>query len=131
MGSCSLRRNKVGGWFDLVGHEFWVWSTLDVGTASLKFRQFKSAVCDAFVVILFLRRLRGCSLLCRGLRGMCWGLGLLCIVGLVGGAWLFGWVRGCWWLIICYVHVFCLHARVRLQRLVVLLGVWSFDLVRM
>ena len=42
----------------------------------------------------------------------CWGLGLLvfglCIVGLVGEAWLFGWVRGCWWLIICYIHVFCL-----------------------
>ena len=33
----------------------------------------------------------------------------LCVIGLVGGAWLFGWV-----LIICYVHVFCLHARVRL-----------------
>ena len=63
----------------------------------------------------------------------CWGLGLLvfglCIVGLVGGAWLFGWVRGCWWLIICYVHVFCLCAHVWLQQLVALLGVWSFDLV--
>ena len=65
----------------------------------------------------------------------CWDLELLvfglCIVELVGGAWLFGWVQGCWWLIICYVHVFCLHARVRLQRLVVLLGVWFFDLVCM
>ena len=28
-------------------------STLDGGAASLKFRQFKSAVCDAFGVILF------------------------------------------------------------------------------
>ena len=53
-------KNKVGGWLDLVGHEFWVWSTLDGGTASLKFRQFKSAVCDAFGVILFLRSLLGC-----------------------------------------------------------------------
>ena len=54
-GCCSLYRNKVRGWPDLVGHEFWVWSTLVGGTASLKFRQFKSAVCDAFGVILFLR----------------------------------------------------------------------------
>ena len=53
MGSCSLGINKVGGWLDLVGHKFWVWFTLGVGTASLKFRQFKSAVCDAFRVILF------------------------------------------------------------------------------
>ena len=35
-------------------------ATLGVGTASLKFRQFKSAVCDAFRMILFLRRLLGC-----------------------------------------------------------------------
>ena len=56
-----------------------MWSTLDGGTASLKFRQFTSAVCDAFGVILFLRSLRGCSLLCRGLQEM-W---LLCgVLGL-------------------------------------------------
>ena len=63
----------------------------------------------------------------------CGGIGLLvfglCIVELVGGVWLFGWVRGYWWLIISYVHVVCLHAHVRLQRLVALLGVWSFYLV--
>ena len=48
LGCCSLWRNKVKGWPDLVGHKFWVCSTLGVGTASLKLRQFKSAVCDAF-----------------------------------------------------------------------------------
>ena len=55
-----------------------MWSRLGAGTASLKFRQFKSAVCDAFGVILFLRSLQGCSLLCRGLREMwfaLWGAG--------------------------------------------------------
>ena len=31
-----------------MGHELWVWPCLGGGTASLKFRQFKSAVCDAF-----------------------------------------------------------------------------------
>ena len=34
-----------------MGHEIWVWPCLDGGTASLKFRQFKSAVCDAFGVV--------------------------------------------------------------------------------
>ena len=48
LGSCSLWRNKVVSWPDLVGHEFWVWSSLGASTVSLKFRQFKSAVCDAF-----------------------------------------------------------------------------------
>ena len=57
-----------------------------------------------------------------------WGC-LFLAFGLMGRAWLFGWMWGCWSLIICYVHVFCLHARVRLQRLVALLGVWSSDLV--
>ena len=33
-----------------MGHEFWVWPCLGGGTASVKFRQFKSAVCDAFGV---------------------------------------------------------------------------------
>ena len=51
--SCCLGINKVEGWLDLVGHEFWVWPCLGGGTASLKFRQFKSAVCDAFGVIIF------------------------------------------------------------------------------
>ena len=56
-----------------------MWSSLGAGTASLKFRQFKSAVCDAFWDdLVFLRSLRGCSLLCRGLRDMwfaLWGAG--------------------------------------------------------
>ena len=62
--------NKVVGWLDLVGHEFWVWPCLGRGTASLKFRQFKSAVCDAFGVILFWGPLRGvvCLWGCRALE---------------------------------------------------------------
>ena len=82
-----------------------MWSNLGAGTASLKLRQFKSAVCDAFGVILFLRSLWECTLLCRGLREMrfaLWDAGVLgllvfglCIVGLMGGAWLFGWMWGC------------------------------------
>ena len=36
-----------------MGHTFWVWPCLGGGTTSLKFRQFKSAVCDAFGVIYF------------------------------------------------------------------------------
>ena len=57
--SCCLRINKVEGWLDLVGHEFWVWPCLGGGTASLKLRQFKSAVCDAFGVIFALDGLWG------------------------------------------------------------------------
>ena len=72
-----------------------------MGTASLKFRQFKSAVCDAFWGDFdFLRSCGG--VVC--LFGICgaWGLPCemlgflgylffdLCIVGLMGGAWLFG-----------------------------------------
>ena len=57
-----------------------------------------------------------------------WGC-LFLAFELMGRAWLFGCMRGHWWLIICYVHVFCLHVHVQLQRLVALLGVWSFDLV--
>ena len=64
MGSCSLGINKVGGWLDLVGHEFRVWLCLGGGTASLKFRQFKSAVCDAFGVIFILEVCGGVVLLC-------------------------------------------------------------------
>ena len=33
---------------------FWVWPYLCGGTASLKFRQFNSAVCDAFGVFCFI-----------------------------------------------------------------------------
>ena len=44
--------SKVEGWLGPMGYEFWVWPYLGVVTASLKFRQFKSAVCDAFGVIL-------------------------------------------------------------------------------
>ena len=51
---CCLGINKVEGWLDLVEHEFWVWPCLGRGTASLKLRQFKSAVCDAFGVIFVL-----------------------------------------------------------------------------
>ena len=64
MGSCSLGINKVEGWLDLVGHEFRVWLCLGGGTASLKFRQFKSAVCDAFGVIFILEVRGGVVLLC-------------------------------------------------------------------
>ena len=49
-------------------YEFWVWPCLGGGTASLKFRQFKSVVCDAFGVILCFGGFvggGGCSLLCR------------------------------------------------------------------
>ena len=44
--------SKVEGWLGLMGYEFWVWPYLGGVTASLKFRQFKSAVFDAFGVIL-------------------------------------------------------------------------------
>ena len=57
--------SKVEGWLSLMGYEFCVWPYLGGVTASLKFRQFKSAVCDAFGVILCFGGLRGCSLLCR------------------------------------------------------------------
>ena len=98
LGSCSLRRNKVGGWLDLVGHEFWVWSNLDVGTASLKLRQFKSAVCDAFGMFVEVKfALYGvcgvCSLLCGvlGLRATCF-LPMYCWVG----GWGLVYLAGCW-----------------------------------
>ena len=47
-----------------MGHELWVWPCLGGGTASLKFRQFKSAVCDAFGVIFVLGACEGCGLFC-------------------------------------------------------------------
>ena len=46
--------DKVGGWNDLGELRFWVWPYLCGGTASLKFRQFNSAVCDAFGVFCYL-----------------------------------------------------------------------------
>ena len=73
-----------------------------MGTASLKFRQFKSAVSDALGVVMFLSSLRGCSLLmgvCRRWGFALWDAGVLgllvfrlCIVGLMGGV---GYFAGC------------------------------------
>ena len=90
MGSCALAINKVGGWLDLVGHEFWVWPCLGGGTAGLKFRQFKSTVCDAFGVISVLGVCGGvvCFVGCRGIRVTCclidgWGLVIWLNVGLL------------------------------------------------
>ena len=58
--------SKVEGWLSPMGYEFWVWPYLGGVTASLKFRQFKSAVCDAFWGdFMFWGVCRGCSLLCR------------------------------------------------------------------
>ena len=54
--SCCLSLNKVGGWCDLVGLNFWVWLYLCGGTANFKFRQFTSAVYDAFGVVFFVFR---------------------------------------------------------------------------
>ena len=47
-----------------------------MGAASLRFRQFKSAVCDAFGVIFVLGACEGCSLFmgCQGIRVTCFGL---------------------------------------------------------
>ena len=68
--SCCLGINKIEGWLDLVGCELWVWPCLGGGTASLKFRQFKSAVCDAFGVIFVLGGL-------WGVWFVLWGVGAL------------------------------------------------------
>ena len=64
-----------------MGHEFWVWPCLGGGTASLKFSQFKSAVCDAFGVISVLEVCGGvvCLMGCRGIRVTCVGL-LCCLI---------------------------------------------------
>ena len=64
-----------------MGHEFWVWPCLGWGTASLKFRQFKSAVCDAFGVVFVLGACEGCGLFvgCQGIRVTCFGL-LGCLI---------------------------------------------------
>ena len=69
--SCCLGINKVEGWLDPVGHELWVFPCLGRGTACLKFRQFKSAVCDAFgVIFCFGGYLWGdvCFVGCRGIE---------------------------------------------------------------
>ena len=47
---CCLGITKVKGYWELVVLGFWVWSNLCGGTASLKFRQLDSAVCDALGV---------------------------------------------------------------------------------
>ena len=51
------------------------------GTASLKFRQSESAVCDAFWVIFVLEVCGGvvCFAGCRGIRVTCFGL-LGCLI---------------------------------------------------
>ena len=68
--------NEVEGLLDLVGHEFWVWPCLGGGAASLKFRQFKSAVFDAFGVVFVLGVCVGCGLFCgvSGITVTCFGL---------------------------------------------------------
>ena len=48
--ACCLGGSKVWGWYDCGTLDFWVWPYLGGGTTSLKFRQFKSAVCDALEV---------------------------------------------------------------------------------
>ena len=59
-----------------MGHEFWVWPCLGGGTGSLKFRQFKSAVCDAFGVIFCFEGL-------WGVYFALWGVGALGLLVLV------------------------------------------------
>ena len=64
--SCCLSLNKVGGWCGLVELKFWVWPYLCGGTASLKFRQFNLAVCNAFgVFFCFLGVCGGVVLFCE------------------------------------------------------------------
>ena len=58
-----------------MGHEFWVWPCLGGGTASLKFRQFKSAVCDAFGVVF-------CFGWPVGVVVCLWGVGVLGLLAL-------------------------------------------------
>ena len=59
-----------------MGHEFWVWPCLGGGTASLKFRQFKSAVYDAFGVIFVLE-------VCGGWWFVLWGVRVLGLLDLL------------------------------------------------
>ena len=42
--------SKVWGWYDCGTLNVWVWPCLGGGITSLKFMQFKSAVCDALEV---------------------------------------------------------------------------------
>ena len=105
-----------------------MWPCLGKGTASLKFRQFKSAVCVAFgVIFVFGGPVRDvvCFVGCRGIRVTWFGL-LGCLVDGLG---LVVWLN-VGLLVVNYfcVHVFCFRVRVQLRQLVVLLGVWSFDL---
>ena len=73
--------SKVEDWLGPMGYEFLVWPYLGGGTASLKFRQFKSAVCDAFGVIL-------------------------CFGGFAGGVACF---VGCWVIrVTCFDPLYCL-----------------------
>ena len=66
-----------------------------------------------------------CFVGCRGIRVTCFGL--LCC--LIDGWGLVIWLNvGLLVVSFCYVHIFCLRVRVRLRRLVILLGVWSFGL---
>ena len=81
---------------DLVKYRFWVWSSLGVGTVSLKFRQFKSAVCDAFWDDFVLR---GCSLLVGFVEDWvcfmgCWSFSSICFWPLC--CWVDGWGLVMW-----------------------------------
>ena len=82
LGSCFLGISKIESWLGLVMYEFWVWPCLGGGTASLKFRQLKSAVCDAFGVILCFGGLFegiACFVGCWGIRITCFDL-LCCLI---------------------------------------------------
>ena len=73
-----------------------MWSSLGVGTVSLKFRQFKSAVCDAFWGDFVLR---GCSLLVGFVEDgvcfmRCWGFRAICFWPLY--CWIDGWGLVMW-----------------------------------
>ena len=85
-----------------MGHEFWVWPCLGGGTASLKFRQFESAVHDAFGVIFVLEVCGGvvCFVGCRGIRVTCFGL-LGCLID--------GWSLVIWLIVGLLVVNYLLH----------------------
>ena len=72
-----------------MGHEFRVWLCLGGGIASLKFRQFKSAVCDAFGVV-FILEVHGCVWFASWDVGV---LGLLALVFCVVGWGLVIWLN--------------------------------------
>ena len=76
-----------------------MWSSLGVGTASLKFRQFKSAVCDAFWGDFVFEEVCGGVVCFVGVCGIC---GLLCgVLGLRATCFwpLYCWIGG-WGLVI-------------------------------